>query len=141
MAEDHDGGEAANVRETLDLINRAWLEKEPRRLEPFLDERVVMVFPGFTARSTGAKSFIEGFVDFCANATVDRYDQQDLRIDVVGETAVASFTFEMLYERTGAKYLSKGRDLWIFSKVAGRWKAVWRTMLDLAEEPASFGSG
>jgi hypothetical protein len=136
MAKDLDPTEAAKVRETLDLINRAWLDKQPRRLEPFLDEQIVMVVPGFVARSTGAKSFIEGFVDFCANATVHRYDEGDLQIDVIGETAIASFTFEMIYERGGGKYLCKGRDLWIFSKVAGEWKAVWRTMLDVTEGPA-----
>jgi hypothetical protein len=42
----------------------------------------------------------------------------------------------MVYERSGGRYRSTGRDFWIFARQGDAWLAVWRTMLDLAEQPA-----
>jgi hypothetical protein len=42
----------------------------------------------------------------------------------------------MVYERSGQSFRSTGRDLWVFQQQIGGWLAVWRTMLDMAEEPA-----
>jgi len=58
-----------------------------------------------------------------------------LPLDLRGSTAVASFAFEMIYQRGGTSYRSSGRDLWVFQQREGRWLAVWRTMLDLKDEP------
>ena len=57
-------------------------------------------------------------------------------MDVVGETAVVSFGYQMVYERSGSRYRVTGRDLWVFQKQGGAWIAVWRTMLDTDENPA-----
>ena len=55
-------------------------------------------------------------------------------MDVIGDTAVASFTYEMVYERSGKRSRATGRDLWVFTRYGSEWIAVWRTMLDLAEQ-------
>ena len=94
-----------------------------------------MAYPGFAGRASGRDTMIAGFVDFCENAKVHDYKAIDREVDVVGEAAVATFKFEMIYEREGVRYRATGRDLWVFSRVIDRWKAVWRTMLDLNEEP------
>ncbi|PYQ46356.1 MAG: hypothetical protein DMF78_26525 [Acidobacteria bacterium] len=59
-----------------------------------------------------------------------------VKIDVAGETAVVSLRYEMLYERSGKRYRATGRDLWVFERDGPAWLAVWRTMLDLDENPA-----
>ena len=53
---------------------------------------------------------------------------------MIGLTAVASYTFDMIYERDQRKYRATGRDLWMFSKSEDAWQAVWRTMLDMKEQ-------
>jgi Domain of unknown function (DUF4440) len=123
------------VGDNLRRINEAWLSGQPEMMKPLLDEKIVMVFPGFVGRSEGHDALIEGYVDFCEQALMISYQESDLQIDVSGATAVASFAFEMTYERNGARYLSKGRDLWIFTRRQDEWLAIWRTMLDLTEEP------
>jgi ketosteroid isomerase-like protein len=95
-----------------------------------------MVFPGFTGRAEGRETSIAGFTDFCKHAIVQEYKESDLQIDVIGDTAVASYTYGMVYERSGKRNRATGRDLWVFSKHEGVWLAVWRTMLDLAEQSA-----
>jgi hypothetical protein len=64
------------------------------------------------------------------------HSETQFHIDVIENTAVASFGFDMTYERGGSSYRSAGRDLWVFENQAGRWVAVWRTMTDLIEENA-----
>lgn len=39
----------------------------------------------------------------------------------------------MSYERSGKRYISTGRDLYVFRCLEHRWLAVWRTILDVDE--------
>jgi ketosteroid isomerase-like protein len=121
------------VSRTLSSINQAWLEGRPRDLEQYLDPNIVVLIPGGT-RVKGRNLLVQSFVHMCENARVHGFEESDRQVDVFGETAVASFAFTMVYEREGKKYRSTGRDLWVFSRGDGGWKAVFRTMLDLAEE-------
>jgi hypothetical protein len=122
------------VSRTLSGINEAWLEGKPLDLETLFDPNVVMLLPGGT-RVKGRTLLVQSFVDMCENARVHGFEESDRQVDVFGETAVASFAFTMVYEREGEKYRSTGRDLWVFSLGRDGWKAVFRTMLDVAEEP------
>ena len=130
------------VSAAIGRINRAWLERRPNDLVPLLHPEITMVFPGFAGRAQGREAIVAGFADFCRNATVHEYKEADHETDVIGDTAVTSFTYEMIYERSGERYRATGRDLWVFARSSvgggggGEWIAVWRTMLDLAEAPA-----
>ena len=99
-----------------------------------------MVFPGFSGRVTGREALVSSFVDYCRNARTLEFRENERQIDVAGDVAVASFSFVMVYEREGAKYRSTGRDLWVFSNQRGVWLAVWRTMLNVAEEELGTGT-
>lgn len=122
--------------QALQRINGFWLAGEVEALAPLVDPDVVMVFPGFAGRIQGQEEFLAGFRDFCANARVHEFRDHDYVTDVIRDTAVITFQYEMLYERSGGKYRATGRDLWIFRDKDDRWIAVWRTMLDLNEEAA-----
>lgn len=122
------------VSRTLSSINEAWLEGRPRDLERYLDPNVVMLLPGGISVK-GRNLLVQSFVDMCENARVHGFEESDRQVDVFGDTAVASFAFVLVYERDGQKYRSTGRDLWVFSRDGAAWRAVYRTMLNLAEEP------
>jgi hypothetical protein len=126
-----------DVARVLRSINDCWLNFKPQELAQYFHNDMVMVFPGFAGRVEGASAVVAGYEDFCANARVHEYDEQDLQVDMFGSTAVASYTFRMVFEREGLKYSSNGRDLFVLNKEAGAWLAVWRTMLDVAEEAIS----
>jgi ketosteroid isomerase-like protein len=119
----------------MERINRSWLEGRPEDLVPLLHPDMTLVFPGFAGRAQGRDAIVAGFVDFCGSATVHQYREADHQADVVGDAAVASFTYEMLYERSGKKSRATGRDLWVFTRQGDHWLAIWRTMLDLSEQP------
>jgi hypothetical protein len=124
------------VTTVLERINRAWLDRRPSDLSPLFHPALTIVFPGFSGRAVGRDASIAGFADFCTHATVHEYKEHDHQIDVVDDTAVATFVYEMVYERSERRCRATGRDLWVFARQEGVWLAVWRTMLDLAEQPA-----
>jgi ketosteroid isomerase-like protein len=126
---DHDAVAAAMRR-----INKAWLDRRTEDLLPLFHPEIAMAFPGFGGRAAGRDEIIGGFADFCENATVHEFRESDLQVDTAGDVGVVSFVYEMVYEREGTRYRAIGRDLWVFSRRGVEWLAVWRAMLDVAEQ-------
>ena len=124
----------SGAADLLRRINQAWLEGRPRDLAPLFDPGIIMRHPG--GRLEGRDTLVGGFVSFHESGRVHTFEHDEPQIDVVGDTAVASLAFTMIYEREGARYRSTGRDLWVFARDGGEWRAVWRTMLDVADDPA-----
>jgi ketosteroid isomerase-like protein len=118
------------------LINHAWRNGQVEDLAPLVHPEIVMVFPDFTGRIQGREDFLSGFRDFCQNATIQEFRDHDQHVDVAGDTAVVTFRYDMVYARSGKRYRSTGRDLWVFQKQGRVWIAVWRTMLDMEENAA-----
>jgi ketosteroid isomerase-like protein len=133
MAEESRG---ERVGRAMQRINQAWLNGQVDDLAPMVHPDIVMVLPGFVGRIQGRERFLSGFRDFCQNAKVHEFQEQDQQIDVAGDTAVVSVKFEMLYERDAQRYRSSGCDLWVFQNQGENWIAVWRTMLDVQEQEA-----
>ena len=121
------------VEKLLDEINRLWLAGRVDELAPLLHPDITMVLPGFAGRVRGREQFLAGFRDFCGSCRVHEFHEHDRLSDIVGDTAVLSFRFEMVYERGGESYRATGRDLWVFRNQTEGWLAVWRTMLDMTE--------
>lgn len=130
-------GDREQVAAVLAEINRCWREGRPEGIAQYLHEGAVMVYPGFAGRVVGEQAVVAGYEEFCNNAEVESYEERDLQIDVSGDTAVASYAFEMVYVRDEERTLAAGRDLFVLSRGEARaWRAVFRMMIDLREEPA-----
>jgi hypothetical protein len=124
----------SEVRGCLDAIERAWLEGRPREMAAYLHPQIVMALPGLAGRSGGAEAFIEGFVEFCESARVLTFQKSEPTVDVVGASAVATYTFLMKYERAGEQWRSTGRDLWVLARDNDRWLVTWRAMFDVHDD-------
>ena len=124
------------VIETLARINAAWRNGQPRPMAPLLDERVAMALPDFAGRVQGREAMIGGFETFVRDAQVHEYRQGEVLVDGTDATAVAQYPFDMVYERAGARWRSRGWDVWVFTRRQQSWIAVWRTMQAVTEEPA-----
>lgn len=122
---------------TMRRINQLWLDGQVEDLAPMLHPEIVMVFPGFAGRVQGREDFLAGFRDFCQNARIHEFREHDHQVDVAGEMAAVTFRYEMVYERSGGRFRSTGRDLWVFQSQGSAWIAVWRTMLAMEENAAS----
>jgi ketosteroid isomerase-like protein len=125
------------VAAAMQQINNAWLSGHVDDLVPLVHPDIVMVVPGFAARSKGRDAFVAGFREFCNSARVHEFREHDAQVDVAGRTAIVVFVYEIVYERQGGTYRGNGRDLWVFERSADSWIAVWRTMLDISESAVS----
>ena len=126
--------ERAAAWEVMRAIFRAWRDGRPTDMRPHLDPEIVMVFPGSGERVQGAEAMLAGFEAFAAQAVTETVDVRHRQVDVVGDQALARYAYGITYRRDGRRFRATGRDLWILGWRGGRWLAVWRTMLDLAEE-------
>jgi len=97
---------------------------------------IVLALPGFGGREAGRKGFISGHREFYERASIQGLREHDQVIDVVGDTAVVTYRYELVYERSGERYRSLGRDLWVFQRQHEKWLAVWRAILDVEEHRA-----
>jgi len=124
----------AEVHAVLASINEAWREGHPSSMAEHLHPEIVMALPGFEQIVRGRETLIASFDEFCKNARVLEYEESGEHIDAIGDCAVATFRFKMLYERAAYREMSQGRDLWVFHREQDRWIAVWRTMIELSAE-------
>ena len=118
---------------TMRRINELWVGGRVEELAPMVHPDIVMAVPGFAGRISGRKAFLAGFADFCQSAKIGEFRDYDDESDVIGDVAVITFRYEMLYERAGGRYRATGRDFRVFSRESDDWIAVWRTMFDLQE--------
>jgi len=121
------------IHNTLTAINNAWRNSHPEEMEIYLHPEIIMKLPGFSGEITGREVLIDSFKEFCSNAQVLEYSESDEQINIIGNCAIATFKFEMIYERTKYRDKSIGRDFWIFERQGNNWAAVWRTMMELNE--------
>ena len=120
-------GIGEEIRQLLLSLNEAWVQGRPEDLGRHFDEDMVIVHPG--GRAEGRETCVNSYRDFVAQATVHEYKESEFEIDCWGNTAVASYRFDIAYEMNGGHYRESGRDVFVFIRRDERWLAVWRTMI------------
>src|SRR5687768_12409423 len=94
-------GDPAAVKEVwrfVQELNRTWSQGDAKDLRGFFDADIVIIGPGFQGRSLGRDAAVASYVDFRAHATVITFAEREPEIDVNGQTAVVSYTFDIAYE-------------------------------------------
>ena len=123
-------------RETILLllaeINQIWLTHSPEEFPALMgglfDERMVIRGPGFQTMGTGREACIGSYMDFVRQAKVSAWSLSDPEVDLFGDTAIATYKWEITYDRNGAEHHETGHDLFLFQRSENRWRAVWRAM-------------
>jgi ketosteroid isomerase-like protein len=114
-------------------INQAWTTGNVDDMVDCLDESIIMVGPGFSAREQGRDYCIQGYGEFTNRTTIVEFDEYDHQVDVIGDTAVVVYDFVLVYVDKDARHRSTGKDLWVLKKNDTQWQAVWRTILDVTD--------
>ena len=124
---------ARDTEEILQLLQRmndAWAKPgSPEDLASFFREDIVMVHPAFTQRTEGRDACVASYEDFCKQAAILDFKISNPGIDVFGNTAIATYSYEIAYEMGGEHFNDTGRDIFVFVRENDRWQAVWRTMI------------
>jgi uncharacterized protein (TIGR02246 family) len=129
MAPPAESDDRATIRQLVKQVNAAWREGRPDELNEYFHEHLVMVPPGFQGRAEGREAGVNSYRDFLRQATVRDYRESEATVDVWGDTAVAIYSWEMVYDLGGTSYHETGWDLFVFARQNGKWLAVWRTLI------------
>jgi len=109
--------------------NQAWLNGNADFLRDFFHENVIFKGPKFQTLGSGREACVKSYEDFIRAAKIVSFKESDVRVDVIEDTAIVSFAWDIAYEMNGQKFRETGHDLFVLSQANGRWQAVWRAML------------
>ncbi|HVI60379.1 MAG TPA: nuclear transport factor 2 family protein [Luteimonas sp.] len=129
MSANDDRDARDGVLDTLARITAAWRGRDFDALPALFAPDVVMALPGLSGYLEGREACVDSFREFTADAQVDRYAESAHRVDVSGDTAVASYRWEMAWTRAGHAHAAAGHDLFVLRREGDRWLVTWRTLL------------
>jgi len=91
----------AEIHSVLAAINSAWLRSTPHPWPSIFIPISPWPSPDSKSRYAAARSCSNSFEEFCKNATVLEYQETNEHIDVIEDSGIATFCFNMTYERAG----------------------------------------
>jgi uncharacterized protein DUF4440 len=120
------------IRLLLKQINDAWLKGPPAKIPQALDQcfadDVVIKGSDFKEVGRGKAACIKSYQDFVEQAHIFHCSISEPEIDIVGTTATATYSWDMIYSMNSKRYHETGHELFVFSRVGDRWLVVWRAM-------------
>lgn len=129
MASSEGTSDIGEIWQLIQRMNDAWAKEGPENLAHYFHEDIVMVHPDFTKRTEGKAACVASYEDFRKQAAILDFKVSNPGIDVFGDTAIATYSYEIAYEMGGERFNDTGRDVFMFIRENGRWLAVWRTMI------------
>jgi hypothetical protein len=117
------------LRRILERIDDAWTTGQTDPLRPLFHADMLIAGPGYHRFAVGRDACVESYREFCTNAKVLAYQPSHLEIRVWGDTAVASYSWSMTWQRTGDPVSDSGTDQFVFGRFRQDWLAVYRLVL------------
>jgi uncharacterized protein (TIGR02246 family) len=121
--------EADDVRAVLERISEAWQSRRYEELSQLFAKDMVFALPEQAVRVEGRDAIVAGYREFMDRVTLTSYREDQYTVDVWGDTAVASFRWDMAWLAGDVPNHETGYDVFAFRHTDGKWLAVWRTML------------
>lgn len=121
------------IGQLLRIINSSWLSSKPEELPKILADcfHADMVIKGCDLETVakGRDACIRSYVDFIEQAKIRAFHQDEADIRIVGDTAVASYGWNITYTLEENEFTEPGHDVFVFNRTNGKWLAIWRAML------------
>jgi ketosteroid isomerase-like protein len=125
--------EQQEITRALHGLNQAWVKGHPDQIANYLHASVVFASPDLRQRMFGREDCVASYAEFCTRAKIHSFNESAYVVDVIGDTAVVTYEFEIHYEMNEKTHRETGHDLFVFTREGGEWKAVWRTIVGLKE--------
>lgn len=122
--------EADDLTARVRAINACWLEGRYQELTSYFHEGMILALPDSEQRVAGRDAIIDSYRQFGESATGIEFHSHEPQVDAIGDTAVATTSFEISYELEGARYRESGTDVLVLHRAGeAAWEVVWRTVL------------
>lgn len=126
-----EASESDHIWQLVRTINQAWLQGKAERMAEVLHPAAVFVHANFAGRVEGREACVKSYADFSSQSKVHHFQEFDPHVDVTGDTAVATYRFQIKYDMGGKTFDEAGQDVLIFNRQDGRWQVVWRAIVPL----------
>lgn len=125
--------ERAIIADLLRKLTMAWRSADFAALEPIFHDRMVIGAPGQTMTLIeGRSACIDTYRDFVERVVIETYTEDPAWIGVWGDTAVASYSWDMTWTDDEGFHAASGQDVLTWSKDGGSWRVVGRMLLETA---------
>jgi ketosteroid isomerase-like protein len=111
--------------------NASWVGGRPREVASLFHANAVMIAPDGKTRIAGRDAIVQSFVDYCAYAKTHEFRELDHSVEVMGDTAVATYRFFVKFEAEGSVQSENGQEVLVFQRDGERWSVIWRTQIFL----------
>ena len=115
-----------SIWDAIRASNAAWCGGDPEGVADLFHDDVVMASPDGTPLAEGKEAMVRSFVEYCGSVVTHEFKERDPKISLFGDTAVATFDFDVSYEHDGKVHNESGREILVFTRLGDAWKAVWR---------------
>src|SRR5262249_1715673 len=103
-----------------------WREGRPEDVASLFHRDVVMDSADGLVPCRGREAMVRSFVEYTRAVDTLHFRETDHAVHVVGDTAVVSYGFEVIYDGEGKRHDETGRERLVFVLDGGRWSAIWR---------------
>jgi ketosteroid isomerase-like protein len=121
------------IRRLVSRVNDAWLKGSAEEISATLDrcfaEEMVIWGPDCREAARGKEACVKSYVDFASQAVVKHCTLADPTVHRVGDTAIASYSWDMTYLLSNREYFDTGHDVLVLNRARGEWRIVWRMIL------------
>jgi ketosteroid isomerase-like protein len=125
--------ETEEIQRLVGRVNDAWLKGSSEEIATTLDscfaEEAVIWGPDCREAARGKEACVKSYVDFASQAVVKHCTLSEPVIHQVGETAIASYSWDMTYVLKAQEYSETGHDVFVLNRSQGEWRVVWRMIL------------
>src|SRR5262244_2442069 len=101
----------SEVQGVLSRLTAAWREERFDELEDILHQSVVFVQPGSGQRLEGRTNCVNTYREFMSTSKVVEYSESDVAIDVWESTGVATYRFDMTWQKEGEVHRESAHDV------------------------------
>lgn len=115
----------------IQKINQSWKIGNFSDFDKYFHENIVFNSPDFRNEINGKIACVQTYQNFADNSEVLMYEENNPKIVITENTAIATYEFEMRYKQNGKIYHETGIDILVLSKAENIWKVIWRGMSNL----------
>jgi general stress protein 26 len=118
------------IWQIVQTINRTCMDgKGFEKLKPYFHDDVVMVSPGMATHAKGRDTCLKSYEDACSQMKFHKLDGSNEHIDMYGDTAVAYYKYDCIWEFQGKKFDDSGYEILVFMLNDKDWQMSWRTLI------------
>ena len=115
------------VWDTIQNLNKCWtcgVSSELEKLKDFFHDEMVAITATNKYRLEGKDACFNGWKGFAENAVIHFWEENDPKVRIYGNAAVATYYFDMSFDMDGQTVNMGGSDMFTLIRENGQWWVV-----------------